>query len=146
MDANFNALIKGCCTIINIWQAQVMTCQRDWNSNGCIKANISRHTKHPLENASLRVWFLLDSSLLLSPSLSSSATPPLSWILNFFSTSAFSSINKYTQSSTIKNQALWDFPCGPVAKTSCSQYRGPDSIPGQGTRFHMPQLRVCMLQ
>ena len=41
-----------------------------------------------------------------------------------------------------------DFPGGPVAKTLCSQYRvsDPGSIPGQGTRFHMPQLRVHMLQ
>ena len=40
----------------------------------------------------------------------------------------------------------WDFPDGPVAKTPCSQCRGPGSIPGQGTRSHMPQLRVCMPQ
>ncbi|TEA28876.1 hypothetical protein DBR06_SOUSAS4010093, partial [Sousa chinensis] len=29
----------------------------------------------------------------------------------------------------------------------CTPYvGGPGSIPGQGTRSHMPQLRVCMLQ
>ena len=39
----------------------------------------------------------------------------------------------------------WDFPGGPVAKT-CFQYKGPGSIPGQGTRSYMPQLRVWMLQ
>ena len=39
-----------------------------------------------------------------------------------------------------------DFPGGPVAKTLCSQLGDPGSIPGQGTRSHMPQLRVCLLQ
>ena len=38
----------------------------------------------------------------------------------------------------------WDFPGGPVAKTPRSQC--PGSIPGQGTRFHMMQLGVRMLQ
>ena len=32
-----------------------------------------------------------------------------------------------------------DFSGGPVSKTPCSQYRGPGSIPGQGTGSHMPQ-------
>ena len=35
---------------------------------------------------------------------------------------------------------------GPVAKTPCSQRRGPGLVPGQGTSSHMLQLRVCMLQ
>ena len=39
-----------------------------------------------------------------------------------------------------------DFPCGPVAKTPRSQCRGPGLIPGQGTRSHLPQLRVPMPQ
>ena len=30
---------------------------------------------------------------------------------------------------------------GPVAETLCSQCRSPGSIPGQGTRYHMLQLR-----
>ena len=34
-----------------------------------------------------------------------------------------------------------DFPGGPVAKTLCSQCKGLGSIPGQGTRAHMLQLR-----
>ena len=34
-----------------------------------------------------------------------------------------------------------DFPGGPVAKTLHSQYRGLGSIPGQGTRSHMPRLK-----
>ena len=38
-----------------------------------------------------------------------------------------------------------DFPGGPIAKTLSSQCRGSGSIPGQGTRLHMPQLRVHML-
>ena len=37
------------------------------------------------------------------------------------------------------------FPGGPAAKTLNVQYRGPSSIPGQRTRFHMTQLefRCC---
>ena len=37
----------------------------------------------------------------------------------------------------------WDFPSGLVDKTLCSQWRVPDSIPGQGTKSHMPQLSLC---
>ena len=32
------------------------------------------------------------------------------------------------------------FPGGPVAKTLCSQCRGPGSISGQGTRSYVSQL------
>ena len=39
-----------------------------------------------------------------------------------------------------------DFPGCPVAKTLCSQCRGPVSIPGQGTRSHMAKLTVRSLQ
>ena len=39
-----------------------------------------------------------------------------------------------------------DFPGDPVAKTLNSQCREPGSIPGQGTRPHIPQLRVHMPQ
>ena len=35
-----------------------------------------------------------------------------------------------------------DFACGPVVKTPWSQCRGPGSIPGQGTRSHMSQLKI----
>ena len=41
----------------------------------------------------------------------------------------------------IFKKKIWDFPGGPVAKTPCSQCRGLGSIPGQGTRSHMPRLR-----
>ena len=34
-----------------------------------------------------------------------------------------------------------DFPGGPVAKTCTLRARGPGSIPGQGTRSHMLQLK-----
>ena len=34
-----------------------------------------------------------------------------------------------------------DFPGGPMLKTPHSQCRGSGSIPDQGTRSHMPQLR-----
>ena len=39
-----------------------------------------------------------------------------------------------------------DFSSGPVAKILHSQCRGPGFNPSQGTRSHMLQLRVCMLQ
>ena len=35
-----------------------------------------------------------------------------------------------------------DFPDGPLAETLSSQSRGQGSIAGQGTRSHMPQLRL----
>ena len=35
---------------------------------------------------------------------------------------------------------FFTFPGGPVAKTLSAQYRGPSSIPGQRSRFHMTQL------
>ena len=34
-----------------------------------------------------------------------------------------------------KNKPLWDFPGGPVVKTSPSNSGGADSIPGQGTKI-----------
>ena len=40
------------------------------------------------------------------------------------------------------NSHSGDPPGGPVAKVL--NVGGPGSIPGQGTRFHTPQLRVCM--
>ena len=39
-----------------------------------------------------------------------------------------------------------DFPEGVAAKTLCSQCRGTGFDLGQGTRFHKPKLRVCMLK
>ena len=39
-----------------------------------------------------------------------------------------------------------DFPGGPVAKTPHSRCRVLGSIPGQGSRSHMPQPGVCKLQ
>ena len=44
----------------------------------------------------------------------------------------------------IKMSLTWDFPGGPVAKTPHSQCRVLGATLGQGTRSHMPQLRVCM--
>ena len=42
-----------------------------------------------------------------------------------------------------KNTSIgWDVFSGPVSKALRSQHRGAQgSIPGQGTRSHMPQLR-----
>ena len=36
----------------------------------------------------------------------------------------------------------WDFPSGPMAKTLHSQCSRLGSIPGQGTRSHMLQLKI----
>ena len=41
-----------------------------------------------------------------------------------------------------KSVIIGDFPSGPVAKTSCFQCQGLGSIPGQGTRSQMPQLKI----
>ena len=38
------------------------------------------------------------------------------------------------------------FPGGPVTETLCSQSGDLGSIPGQGTRYRMPQLGACMLR
>ena len=48
--------------------------------------------------------------------------------------------------SSLKRYIFRDFPDGPVAKTPHSQCRGPGSIPGQGARSHMLQVRVCLPQ
>lgn len=42
---------------------------------------------------------------------------------------------------TSKNK-LGDFPGSPVTENLRSQRRGPGSVPGQGTRSHLPQIRV----
>ena len=42
----------------------------------------------------------------------------------------------------VKSVIIGDFPSGPVAKTSCFQCQGLGSIPGQGTRSQMPQLKI----
>ena len=44
----------------------------------------------------------------------------------------------------IKMSSTWDFPGGSVAKTPHSQCRDLGATLGQGTRSHMPQLRVWM--
>ena len=45
-----------------------------------------------------------------------------------------------------KRKRELEIPGGPVAKTSRSQRRDPGSIPGQGVRSHMLQLRLSMPQ
>ena len=47
---------------------------------------------------------------------------------------------KPTQVKKIKKLGR-DFPGGPVAKVCSSNAVGPGSVPGQGTRFHILQLR-----
>ena len=49
-------------------------------------------------------------------------------------------------SPAIYLKSSWDFSGSPVAKTPHSKAGGLGSLPGQGTRSHMPQLRVRMLQ
>ena len=46
----------------------------------------------------------------------------------------------------INNNNNQRIPCGPVAKTPCFQCTELGSIPGEGTRFHMLQLRLSMPQ
>ena len=41
-----------------------------------------------------------------------------------------------------KESLVGDFPDGPAAKTVCPRAAGPGSIPGQGTRSHVPQLKI----
>ena len=47
-----------------------------------------------------------------------------------------------TVSMSSRSSRSRDFPGGPVAKTPHSQCRGAGLIPGQGTRPHMPQLKI----
>ena len=47
-----------------------------------------------------------------------------------------------TSDSPLARILLGDFPGGPVVKTLCSNARGTSSIPGQGTRSCMLQLRA----
>ena len=44
----------------------------------------------------------------------------------------------------LKRHSFWHFPRGPVVRLSAPTAGGLGSIPGQGTRSHMPQLRVYM--
>ena len=55
-------------------------------------------------------------------------------------------MDEETEASERVNNLSRDFSGGTVGKTLRSQHRGPDSTPGQGTRPHMLQLRVHMLQ
>ena len=41
----------------------------------------------------------------------------------------------------VKKVSFRDFQGGPVAKISNTQHSIPGSVPGKGTRSHMPQLR-----
>ena len=45
-----------------------------------------------------------------------------------------------------KKPTVRDFPDGPLPKNPSFPSGGLGLIPGQGTRFHIPQLRVHMLQ
>ena len=49
------------------------------------------------------------------------------------------------QSSNLKNKKE-DFPGGPVTKICTPNAEGLSSIPGQGTRSHMLELRVKLSQ
>ena len=48
--------------------------------------------------------------------------------------------------SCTRSRRLWDFPCCPVLRLHAPNAGNLGSIPGQGTRSHLPQIRVCMLQ
>lgn len=53
--------------------------------------------------------------------------------------------SKYKKKKMSIKTYAWYFPYGPMAKTSHSQNRGPDLIPGHRTRTHMPQLKIPYL-
>ena len=53
-------------------------------------------------------------------------------------------LKKLWQQRADLKKAQGNLPGGPVAKTPSSQCRGPGSIPGQGTRSHMPKQRARM--
>lgn len=53
---------------------------------------------------------------------------------------------KYHHIYNFLKYANSDFPGGPVTKPRVPDTGGPDSVPGQGIRLHMPQTRSCMLQ
>ena len=38
----------------------------------------------------------------------------------------------------LEEPLVWDFPGGPIVKTSLSNADSVDSIPGQGAKSHMP--------
>ena len=44
---------------------------------------------------------------------------------------------RYTAGGELISGRVW-----PVTENLCSQRRGPGSVPGQGTRSHLPQIRV----
>ena len=51
--------------------------------------------------------------------------------------------NSYTQIyRVVKTQWTRDFPGGPVSKICTPNVEGLSSIPGQGTRSRVPQLRT----
>ena len=66
------------------------------------------------------------------------------WMNEFSNFCAFAPT--YHWCLTCNESSLRDLPAGGAgeAKSLRSQCRGPGLIPSQGTRSHMPQLRVCM--
>ena len=55
-------------------------------------------------------------------------------------------LHTYTRYLALSNCNPRNFPGGPVTRTLCFQCRNQGSIPVQGIRSHMPQLKVRMLQ
>ena len=66
------------------------------------------------------------------------------WMNEFSNFCAFA--QTYHWCLTCNESSRRDLPAGGAgeAKSLRSQCKGPGLIPGQGTRSHMPQLRVCM--
>ena len=68
-----------------------------------------------------------------------------SWGINLSAKTEEEHVNRSCGDSAFPRKWQWGaFPGGPVAKTPHSQCRGLGSIPGQGTRSQVPQLRVHM--
>ena len=56
---------------------------------------------------------------------------------------SFDCMDLSQQSDVILNMTTsMGLPCGPVTDSALLMQRGPGSVPGQGTRSHMPELKI----
>ena len=90
-----------------------------------------------------KMWMILESRLAHKGILSSArkARQALE-ILTKFALCANYSILENQPVGFRARMNMRDFPGGPVAKTLLPIQRARGSIPGQGTRCHMPQLKT----
>ena len=81
-------------------------------------------------------------------SISSFQTRPMAYnfVTSVISPSSVKVILKQKVKTNKQKKTRQNFHNGPLAKTPHSNARSLGSIPGQGTRSHMLQLRVCVPQ